>query len=346
MTQTATANRQFLLNERPVGAPDENTLKLVATTIPEPADGQMLLRTVYLSLDPYMRGRMSAAKSYAQPVEIGDPMVGGTVARVVKSNLQGFTEGDWVLSFNGWQDYALSDGTMVTNMGKTPEAPSWALGALGMPGMTAYTGLLQIGDPKPGETVVVAAATGGVGANVGQIAKIKGARAVGIAGGKDKCDYAVNELGFDACIDRNAPDFAEQLAAACPDGIDVYFENVGGDVFKAVVPLLNSGARIPLCGVIAQYNSNELPEGPDMSGALMASFLKSRVTVRGFIVFQDFGHLYPEFAADMTRWIKEGRIKYREHLVEGLENAPAAFLDLLEGRNFGKMVIKVGEHDL
>nr|WP_321526335.1 NADP-dependent oxidoreductase [uncultured Cohaesibacter sp.] len=346
MTQTTTANRQFLLNERPVGAPDENTLKLVATTIPEPADGQMLLRTVYLSLDPYMRGRMSAAKSYAQPVEIGDPMVGGTVARVVKSNLEGFTEGDWVLSFNGWQDYALSDGTMVTNMGKTPEAPSWALGALGMPGMTAYTGLLQIGDPKPGETVVVAAATGGVGANVGQIAKIKGARAVGIAGGKDKCDYAVNELGFDACIDRNAPDFAEQLAAACPDGIDVYFENVGGDVFKAVVPLLNSGARIPLCGVIAQYNSTELPEGPDMSGALMASFLKSRVTVRGFIVFQDFGHLYPEFAADMTRWIKEGRIKYREHLVEGLENAPAAFLDLLEGRNFGKMVIKVGEHDL
>ncbi len=346
MTQTATANRQFLLNERPIGAPDENTLKLVATTIPEPADGQMLLRTVYLSLDPYMRGRMSAAKSYAQPVEIGDPMVGGTVARVVKSNLQGFTEGDWVLSFNGWQDYALSDGTMVTNMGKTPEAPSWALGALGMPGMTAYTGLLQIGDPKPGETVVVAAATGGVGANVGQIAKIKGARAVGIAGGKDKCDYAVNELGFDACIDRNAPDFAEQLAAACPDGIDVYFENVGGDVFKAVVPLLNSGARIPLCGVIAQYNSTELPEGPDMSGALMASFLKSRVTVRGFIVFQDFGHLYPEFAADMTRWIKEGRIKYREHLVEGLENAPAAFLDLLEGRNFGKMVIKVGEHEL
>ncbi|WP_119306622.1 NADP-dependent oxidoreductase [Cohaesibacter haloalkalitolerans] len=346
MTQTATANRQFLLNERPVGAPDENTLKLVETSIPEPADGQMLLRTVYLSLDPYMRGRMSAAKSYAQPVEIGDPMVGGTVARVVKSNLQGFTEGDWVLSFNGWQDYALSDGTMVTNMGKTPEAPSWALGALGMPGMTAYTGLLQIGAPKPGETVVVAAATGGVGANVGQIAKIKGARAVGIAGGKDKCDYAVNELGFDACIDRNAPDFAEQLATACPDGIDVYFENVGGDVFKAVVPLLNSGARIPLCGVIAQYNSTELPEGPDMSGALMASFLKSRVTVRGFIVFQDFGHLYPEFAADMTRWIKEGRIKYREHLVEGLENAPAAFLDLLEGRNFGKMVIKVGEHDL
>jgi NADPH-dependent curcumin reductase CurA len=346
MTQTATANRQFLLNERPVGAPDENTLKLVETSIPEPADGQMLLRTVYLSLDPYMRGRMSAAKSYAQPVEIGDPMVGGTVARVVKSNLQGFTEGDWVLSFNGWQDYALSDGTMVTNMGKTPEAPSWALGALGMPGMTAYTGLLQIGAPKPGETVVVAAATGGVGANVGQIAKIKGARAVGIAGGKDKCDYAVNELGFDACVDRNAPDFAEQLAAACPDGIDVYFENVGGDVFKAVVPLLNSGARIPLCGVIAQYNSTELPDGPDMSGALMASFLKSRVTVRGFIVFQDFGHLYPEFAADMTRWIKEGRIKYREHLVEGLENAPAAFLDLLEGRNFGKMVIKVGEHVL
>ena len=346
MTQNATKNRQFILNERPVGAPNENTLKLETTAIPEPTDGQMLLRTVYLSLDPYMRGRMSAAKSYADPVEIGDPMVGGTVARVVKSNLDGFAEGDWVLSYSGWQDYALSDGTMVTNLGKNPEAPSWALGALGMPGMTAYTGLLQIGDPKPGETVVVAAATGGVGANVGQIAKIKGARAVGIAGGKEKCAHAVNELGFDACIDRNADDFAEQLAAACPDGIDVYFENVGGDVFKAVVPLLNSGARIPLCGVIAQYNSTSVPEGPDMSAALMATFLTRRVTVRGFIVFQDFGHLYPEFAADMTRWIKEGKIKYREHMVDGLEQAPTAFLDLLEGRNFGKMVIKVGEHEL
>nr|WP_321982172.1 NADP-dependent oxidoreductase [uncultured Cohaesibacter sp.] len=346
MSQTASSNRQFILNERPVGAPDENTLKLVSNTIPEPGEGEMLLRTVYLSLDPYMRGRMSAAKSYSDPVEIGDPMVGGTVARVVKSNLDGFAEGDWVLSYSGWQDYALSDGTMVTNMGPNPEAPSWALGALGMPGMTAYTGLLQIGDPKPGETVVVAAATGGVGANVGQIAKIKGARAVGIAGGKEKCDYAVKELGFDACIDRKADDFAEQLAAACPDGIDVYFENVGGDVFKAVVPLLNTGARIPLCGVIAQYNSTSAPEGPDMSGALMAQFLTRRVTVRGFIVFQDFGHLYPEFAADMTRWVKEGKIKYREHLVDGLEKAPQAFLDLLEGRNFGKMVIKVGEHSL
>ena len=346
MTQTATKNRQLILNERPVGAPNENTLKLETTAVPEPADGQMLLRTVYLSLDPYMRGRMSAAKSYADPVEIGDPMVGGTVARVVKSNLDGFAEGDWVLSYSGWQDYALSDGTMVTNLGKNPEAPSWALGALGMPGMTAYTGLLQIGDPKPGETVVVAAATGGVGANVGQIAKIKGARAVGIAGGKEKCAHAVNVLGFDACIDRNADDFADQLAAACPDGIDVYFENVGGDVFKAVVPLLNSGARIPLCGVIAQYNSTSVPEGPDMSAALMATFLTRRVTVRGFIVFQDFGHLYPEFAADMTRWIKEGKIKYREHMVDGLEQAPTAFLDLLEGRNFGKMVIKVGEHEL
>nr|WP_320143055.1 NADP-dependent oxidoreductase [uncultured Cohaesibacter sp.] len=346
MTQTVTKNRQFILNERPVGAPNENTLKLETTAIPEPSDGKMLLRTVYLSLDPYMRGRMSAAKSYADPVEIGDPMVGGTVARVVKSNLDGFADGDWVLSYNGWQDYALSDGTMVTNLGKNPEAPSWALGALGMPGMTAYTGLLQIGDPKPGETVVVAAATGGVGANVGQIAKIKGARAVGIAGVKEKCAHAVNELGFDACIDRNADDFDEQLAAACPDGIDVYFENVGGDVFKAVVPLLNSGARIPLCGVIAQYNSTSVPEGPDMSAALMATFLTRRVTVRGFIVFQDFGHLYPEFAADMTRWIKDGKIKYREHMVDGLEQAPTAFLDLLEGRNFGKMVIKVGEHEL
>ncbi|PLW78403.1 NADP-dependent oxidoreductase [Cohaesibacter celericrescens] len=344
MTQSNTVNRKLILAQRPVGAPDDATLRLETDAIPEPAEGQMLLRTVYLSLDPYMRGRMSDAKSYAEPVAIGGTMIGGTVARVVKSNVKGFEVGDWVLSFNGWQDYALSDGTMVTNMGKNPEAPSWALGVLGMPGLTAYAGLLKIGDPKPGETVVVAAATGAVGSQVGQIAKIKGARAVGIASGAEKCAYAVDELGFDACIDRFADDFAEQLAANCPAGIDVYFENVGGAVFKAVLPLLNANARIPLCGLIAMYNATQAPEGPDMSGALMSTFLVKKIKVQGFIVFDDFGHVYPEFSADMMAWIKEGKIKYREHLVEGLENAPSAFLDLLEGRNFGKMVIKVAEH--
>ena len=345
MTQTATTNRKIILAKRPEGLPDENTLRIETAAVPEPGEGQMLLRTVYLSLDPYMRGRMSDAKSYADPVAIGGTMVGGTVGRVVQSNLEGFAEGDWVLSFSGWQDYAISDGTMVTNMGNEPQAPSWALGALGMPGLTAYAGLLKIGEPKPGETVVVAAATGAVGAQVGQIAKIKGCRVVGIAGGAEKCAYAVNELGFDACIDRYADDFEAQLSAACASGIDVYFENVGGAVFQAVLPLLNPNARIPLCGLIARYNDTKNAEGPDLSGALMTQFLVKKIKLQGFIVFDGFGHVYPEFARDMTAWIKEGKIKYKEHVVEGLENAPTAFNDLLEGRNFGKMVIKVGKHD-
>ena len=245
---------------------------------------------------------------------------------------------------NGWQDYALSDGTMVQNMGKDPVNPSWALGVLGMPGLTAYAGLLKIGEPKSGETVVVAAATGAVGAQVGQIAKLQGCHVVGIAGGEEKCAYAVEELGFDACIDRHADDFEAQLAAAVPAGIDVYFENVGGKVLMAVLPLLNPNARIPLCGVISRYNATGPEEGPDMSSLLMGTFLVKKVKVQGFIVFDDLGHHYPEFAQQMTAWIKEGKIKYREHLVEGLEKAPTAFVDLLEGRNFGKMVIKVGEH--
>ena len=344
MSQTVENNRQIVLAERPEGLPNDKTLQLVSKPIPEPADGQMLIRTVYLSLDPYMRGRMSAAKSYADPVEIGHVMTGGTVGRVVTSKLDGFEAGDWVLSINGWQDYALSDGTMVQNMGKDPVNPSWALGVLGMPGLTAYAGLLKIGEPKAGETVVVAAATGAVGAQVGQIAKLQGCHVVGVAGGAEKCAYAVEELGFDACIDRYADDFEAQLAAAVPSGIDVYFENVGGKVLMAVVPLLNPNARIPLCGVISRYNETSPAEGPDMSGALMTAFLVKRVKVQGFIVFDDLGHFYPEFASQMSSWIQEGKIKYREHLVDGLENAPGAFVDLLEGRNFGKMVIKVGEH--
>ncbi|WP_114009983.1 NADP-dependent oxidoreductase [Cohaesibacter intestini] len=344
MTQSEKANRQLLLAERPVGSPDDKTLKMVTEEIPKPGEGQMLIRTVYLSLDPYMRGRMSDAKSYAEPVAVGQVMVGGTVGRVVTSHLDGFETGDWVLSFSGWQDYALSDGTMVQNMGKDPINPSWALGVLGMPGLTAYAGLLKIGEPKAGETVVVAAATGAVGAQVGQIAKLQGCHVVGIAGGAEKCTYAVEALGFDACIDRYADDFEAQLAAAVPAGIDVYFENVGGKVLMAVLPLLNPKARIPLCGVISRYNATGQAEGPDLSGQLMTMLLVNRVKLQGFIVFDDFGHVYPEFASQMTEWIKLGKIKYREHMVEGLENAPSAFIDLLEGRNFGKMVIKVGAH--
>lgn len=342
MAQTDTTNRRLILAERPKGAPDANTLRLVESPLPVPASGQMLLRTEYLSLDPYMRGRMSDAPSYAAPVEIGGVMVGGTVARVVTSNVEGFAAGDWVLSYNGWQDYALSDGKGVTNLGQSPAHPSWALGILGMPGFTAWAGLKQIGAPKPGETIAVAAATGPVGATVGQIGKLLGCRVVGIAGGPDKCAYAVSELGFDACIDHKAPDFADQLAKASPDGIDIYFENVGGKVLDAVIPLLNPHARVPVCGLVSQYNATELPSGPDRMSWLMGQILRKKIKMQGFIIFDTFGHLYPEFAREMGGWVASGKIKYREEIIDGLENAPEAFIGLLTGKNFGKRVIRVG----
>ncbi len=344
MTQTNTTNRQQVLAERPKGEPTKATLKLVETAMPTAGAGQMLLRSEYLSLDPYMRGRMSDAPSYAAPVEIGGVMVGGTVGQVVTSQVEGFAEGDWVLSFNGWQDYALSDGKGVTNLGKSPAHPSWALGILGMPGFTAWAGLTKIGAPKAGETIVVAAATGPVGATVGQIGKILGCRVVGIAGGAEKCAYAVNELGFDACIDHKADDFAAQLAAATPKGIDVYFENVGGKVLDAVIPLLNANARVPVCGLISQYNATSLPEGPDRMNWLMGQILRKKIKVQGFIIFDDFGHLYPEFATEMAAWIEAGKIKYREEIIDGLENAPEAFIGLLRGENFGKRVIRLGRN--
>ncbi len=343
MPQTSQTNRRIVLAERPKGAPDENTLRLETSDIPKPGPGQMLVRTVYLSLDPYMRGRMNDAKSYATPVEIGGVMTAQVVGEVMESNLDGYEAGDYVLNGSGWQDYAISEGEQVINLGKNPQNPSWSLGILGMPGYTAYAGLLKIGEPKPGETVVVAAATGPVGATVGQIAKLKGCRVVGVAGGPEKCAHAVDNLGFDACIDHRADDFAKQLAAACPDGIDVYFENVGGKVLYGVLPLLNPFARIPVCGIVSWYNLPGLPEGPDMSPAIMGAVLRMKVKMQGFIIFDSFPlSLYKEFARDMTGWIKDGSIKYKEHMVDGLENAPAAFNDLLAGRNFGKMLVKVG----
>lgn len=344
MKQTENINRQLILAERPKGEPNQDTLKLVESDLPAVGANQMLLRTEYLSLDPYMRGRMSDAPSYAEPVKIGEVMVGATVGQVVKSNIDKFAEGDWVLSFSGWQDYALSDGEGVTNLGKTPTQPSWALGILGMPGFTAWAGLTQIGEPKAGETIAVAAATGPVGATVGQIGKQLGCRVVGIAGGPEKCAYALEELGFDACIDHKAPDFAEQLAKASPDGIDVYFENVGGKVLDAVIPLLNTFARVPVCGLVSQYNATQLPEGPDRMNWLMGIILRKKLKVQGFIIFDNFAHLYPQFAKEMTGWIKDGKIKYREEMIDGLENAPDAFIGLLKGENFGKRVIQVGNN--
>ncbi len=343
MPQSEQINRRIVLNERPRGAPDANTLRLETAEIPVPGDSEMLIRTVYLSLDPYMRGRMNDAKSYAEPVAIGGVMTAQVVGQVVSSNLEGYAPGDYVLSGSGWQDYAVSDGTEVLNLGKSPENPSWSLGVLGMPGYTAYAGLLKIGEPKPGETVVVAAASGPVGATVGQIAKLKGCRVVGVAGGPDKCAYVEDTLGFDVCVDHHAEDFAAQLAAACPDGIDIYFENVGGKVLYAVLPLLNQFARIPVCGVVAWYNLASLPDGPDMGPAIVGTLLRQKIKMQGFIIFDSFPpSVYQDFRRDMSGWISDGSVQYKEHMVDGLENAPEALNQLLSGGNFGKMVVNVG----
>jgi NADPH-dependent curcumin reductase CurA len=331
----ADVNRQILLKSRPEGTPTLGNFELVQSAVPEPDDGDVLLRTRYLSLDPYMRGRMSAAKSYAKPVDVGQPMVGGTVSEVTASRNSRFAVGDIVLSYSGWQDYARSNGAGLRKLDPSAAPVTTALGVLGMPGMTAYAGLLEIGQPRPGETVTVAAASGAVGSVVGQIAKIKGCRAIGIAGGQDKCRYVVEALGFDACIDHHAADFARQLETACPAGIDVYFENVGGAVQQAVWPLLNDFARIPVCGLIAQYNAATPMPGPDMF-----SVLRKRLTVRGFIV-TDFAAKELDFQREAGEWVRTGRLKYREDVVDGLENAPAAFLGLLQGRNFGKLLVRV-----
>ncbi len=336
-------NRRIVLKSRPVGPPASEDFLLEETAMPVPTAGQVLLRTLYLSLDPYMRGRMSDASSYAEPVAINAVMIGGTVSRVEASLHPDYNSGDLVLSFNGWQDYAVSDGTGLTRLDPSMQQPSLALGALGMPGFTAYMGLLDIGQPKAGETVVVAAASGAVGSVVGQIAKLNGCRVVGVAGGAKKCRSVVEELGFDACIDHHGADFDQQLATACPNGIDVYFENVGGKVFDAVLPLLNPAARIPVCGLIAHYNDTALPNGPDRLGLLTRTLLIKRIKMQGFIIFDDYGHRYGEFYNQMSTWINEGKIIFREDIVDGLENAPQAFIGLLKGENFGKLIIRVAK---
>ncbi|TCC06566.1 NADP-dependent oxidoreductase [Kosakonia quasisacchari] len=342
MKQDPHRNRRWVLASRPHGAPVADNFRLEEDDIATPGEGQVLLRTVFLSLDPYMRGRMSDAPSYSPPIKMGEVMCGGTVSRVVKSQHPDFAEGDWVLGYSGWQDYDISGGEGLVKLGDNPPHPSWSLGILGMPGFTAYMGLLDIGQPKPGETLVVAAATGPVGATVGQIGKIKGCRVVGVAGGSEKCRHAVDVLGFDHCIDHHAEDFAEQLAAACPQGIDIYFENVGGKVFDAVLPLLNTSARIPLCGLVSGYNATDLPPRPDRIPLLMATLLKKRIRLQGFIIGQDYGHRIHEFQQEMEQWIRQEIIQYREQLIEGLENAPDAFIGLLEGKNFGKVVVQIG----
>ena len=322
MVQNREINRRIVLASRPEGAPTKENFRLEESKKPVPREGELLLRSIYLSLDPYMRGRMSDRRSYAEPVAIDEVMVGGTVCQVEMSRHADYHEGEWVLGNSGWQEYALSDGSDLVRLGDKPEHPSYTLGVLGMPGFTAYMGLLDIGRPKQGETLVVAAATGPVGATVGQIGKLKGCRVVGVAGGSEKCAYGRDVLGFDACLDHKSDDFAEQLRASCPSGIDIYFESVGGKVFDVVLPLLNTGARIPVCGLVSSYNATKLPDGPDRLSLLMANILIKRLKVQGFIIFDDYGQHYDEFAKEMSQWFSAGKIKYREDLVEGLENAP------------------------
>ncbi|PZU64011.1 NADP-dependent oxidoreductase [Sphingobium sp.] len=345
MTSTNRTNRSILLASRPQGAPTADTFRIEQSPVPSPGDGELLLELRYLSLDPYMRGRMNDAPSYTPPFELGAPLTGGAIAQVVESRNAGFAVGDLVLGPLAWQDYALSDGTGLTKLDPAMEHPSHALGALGMPGFTAWHGLLKIGAPGAGDTVVVAAASGAVGSIVGQIAKIKGARVVGVAGGPDKCRRVVEELRFDACVDHRDPGLAEALAAACPEGIDVYFENVGGAVFEAVLPLLNIGARVPVCGLIAHYNdagyvdTEVAQQGPDRLPGLMTTILKKRIHMEGFII-SDHQAEHDDFLRDVGGWITEGRIEVLEDVVDGLENAPEAFIGLLEGRNNGKLVVR------
>jgi hypothetical protein len=328
-------NCQIVLKRRPAGAPTPSDFALVDAPLPKPGDGEILCRTIYLSLDPYMRGRMNEGRSYARPVELGQVMVGGTVGQVVESRHPAFAPGDFVLGYDGWQEYAVSKGVGMRKLDPAQAPISTALGVLGMPGLTAYVGLLDIGRPRPGETVVVSAAAGAVGSAVGQIAKIKGCRAVGIAGSADKCAYVVRELGFDACVNYKTGDFPSALQAACPSRVDIYFDNVGGDVLKAVLRIINVNARIPLCGIISQYNATEPPPGPNL-----APLLVNRALIKGFIV-SDHLDRTADFLAECTGWVREGRLKYREDIVEGLERAPGAFIGLLQGTNFGKLLVGV-----
>lgn len=337
-----TANTRILLASRPHGEPTIENFTVESAPIPEPGDGEVLLRTIYLSLDPYMRGRMNAGRSYASPVDVGAVMEGGTVAEVIASHDPSLAVGDVVLSHLGWQAYGVASARHVRRLDPEHAPISTAVGVLGMPGFTAYAGLAEIGKPQSGETVVVAAAAGPVGSAVGQIARIRGAKAVGIAGGAEKVAY-LREIGFDVALNHRSPTFAADLLAAVPDGIDVYFENVGGHVWDAVVPLLNDFARIPVCGLVAHYNQTELPPGPDRTSQLMSLILTRRVTVQGFIQSQFVHAHYEDFQQEAADWIIDGSLRYREDIVQGLENAPEAFFGLLKGKNFGKLLVQVAE---
>lgn len=338
-------NRQWTLARRPKGEPAAADFAIVETALPTPKDGEVLAKTLYLSLDPYMRRRMDDGPSYAAPVAIGEVMTAGTVAQVLESKDSRYKPGDLVVGQGGWQDYWTLSANEIYKAVTGTYPLSYNLGLLGMPGLTAYTGLMRIGEPKAGETVVVAAASGAVGAAVGQMAKRLGCRAVGIAGSDDKCRYAVETLGFDACISHRSASMAEDIKAACPQGIDVYFENVGGPVFEAVFPLMNDFSRIPLCGLIAYYNAARKADMASSYGVpdIMFALLVKRIRLQGFIVSDTWGQMFGPFIKDMIQWAAAKPFAYAEDMVDGLEAAPQAFMGLLKGKNFGKLVVKVAD---
>ncbi len=333
--------KQIVLASRPKGPPTAENFRLETVPMPALPTGGLLLRVLYLSLDPYMRGRMDDAKSYAKPVGVGEVMTGESVCEVIASDRPGYATGDIVLAHTGWRTHAAWTGPALRKLDPKQAPITTGLGVLGMPGFTAYSGLYVIGKPRAGETVVVAAASGPVGALVGQLAKMVGARAVGIAGGAEKCRYVIDELRFDAAIDHKAADFPERLAAACSKGIDVYFENVGGAVWQAVLPLLNTYARVPVCGLIAQYSATGQSAGPNLLPATMRAVLTRSLTVRGFINTEFVADYYADFLKTVSAGLADGRIRYREDITDGLENAPAAFMGLLQGKNFGKALVRV-----
>ncbi len=330
-------NRQITLASRPAGFPSESDFKLVTSGIPRPAEGECLVKGLFLSVDPYMRGRMREGASYAAPVQIGEVMVGGLVGRVVESRCDGFQEGDIVEGNLGWQEYAVAQGQALRQVDPGVAPISTALGVLGMPGVTAYFGLLDLTNPQPGETVVVSGAAGAVGSTVGQIAKIRGCRAVGIAGSDEKIRVLTADLGFDGGFNyKTAADYGAELKRLCPAGIDVYFDNVGGAVTDAVFPLLNVHARVSICGQISQYNR----EAPELGPRLLWHFIVKRIKAQGFLVF-DYAARYDEARRQLGQWVREGKLKYRERVVEGLENAPRAFLEMMRGENIGKQLVRL-----
>jgi NADPH-dependent curcumin reductase len=336
---------QIVLAARPQGAVKLSDFRLQEASMPTPSVGEILLEVLYLSLDPYMRGRMDDRKSYADPARVGDVMPGQSVCKVITSNHPNYAAGEFVVAFTGWQTHFLSKGERLRKLDPKAAPISTAIGVLGMPGFTAYSGLKLIGKPARGETVVVAAAAGAVGSLVGQLAQIYGAKAVGIAGGPQKCAFVKEELGFDAAVDHHAPDFPTLLAAACPAGVDVYFENVGGAIWQAILPLLNQFARVPISGVIAHYDGSGSSSGGDHLPGTMRQIVAKRLVLQGFIN-SDFAEAhFGEFLGDVSRWVAEGRVRYREDIVEGLENAPKAFIGMLSGKNFGKALVHVANLD-